>query len=185
MRDQEKKYTEVARWGFCLIVVLMATTACNGDDAPELPEVREFPGVDERLWPYFIRFEDEAEQRGVSIDLREEGITGVIEIINEENVAGTCNFNGLVPNHVMIDEAFFNAVGDIFREFIIFHELGHCSLFRDHLETQDHFGRCTSLMRSGVEDCRDNYSTATRSTYLDELFDPQFRGDIFTNQAAK
>lgn len=170
------------RLALCFLVLLVTVSACkSGDEAPEVLEIREFPGVDERLWPFFIRFEEQAEARGITIDLVQEGITGVIQPIEEENVAGTCNFNGRVPNHVMIDEAFYNAVGDLFREFIIFHELGHCSLFRDHLETEDQFGRCTSIMRSGVEDCRDNYGTTTRIGYLDELYDLQFRGDIFTN----
>jgi len=173
-----------ARLVMYFIVVIASLSACKSDDgAPEVPELREFPGVDERLWPFFIRFEDEAADRGITIDLAREGITGVIQSIDEENVAGTCNFNRQVPNHVMVDEEFFNRVNDLFREFIIFHELGHCTLFRDHLETEDQFGRCTSMMRSGVEDCRDNYSLSTRTTYLDELYDEQFRGDIFRTGA--
>lgn len=182
MWEDRKVGTQGVRLALCLLVVLISVSACkSGDEGPEEPEVREFPGVDERLWPFFIRFEEQAAQRGVNIDLVQEGITGVIQPIDEENVAGTCNFNRRVPNHVMIDEDFFNRVSDLFREFIIFHELGHCSLFRDHLETEDQFGRCTSIMRSGVESCRDNYGFNTRTTYLDELYDPQFRNDIFNN----
>lgn len=173
---------QAARLVVCLVVLVATVSACkSGDEAPEVPVAREFPGVDERLWPFFIRFEDEAADRGITIDLVREGITGIIQPIDEENVAGTCNFNRQVPNHVMVDEDFFNRVNDLFREFIIFHELGHCTLFRDHLETEDQFGRCTSIMRSGVEDCRDNYSVSTRITYLDELYDEQFRNDIFRN----
>ena len=175
-----------ARLTVCFFVLVSVVTACKSEDAapeiqPAVPEVREFPGVDERLWTYFERFEQQAAERGVVVDLVAAGITGVIVEIDEENVAGTCNFNARTPNHVMVDEEFFNRVGDLFREFIIFHELGHCFLFRDHLETEDQFGRCTSIMRSGTGECRDNYRTSTRTLYLDELYDPQFRNDIFGN----
>ena len=185
MREDRKKGMDTARIAVCLLMLTALVSACKSDDEETLPDeplAREFPGVDERLWPFFIRFEDEAAERGVIIDLAEEGITGVIVPIDEDNVAGTCNFNRNVPNHVMVDEDFFNRANVVFREFVVFHELGHCTLFRDHLETEDANGICTSIMRSGVEGCRDNYSFITRDSYLDELYDDQFRGDIFRNQ---
>ncbi|WP_421985546.1 hypothetical protein [Roseivirga sp.] len=168
-----------------LFFVGLSIVACDKtDEIPGAPMVIEgtFPGVDERLWPYFIRFEAQAESRGISIDLVAEGITGVIEPIDEENVAGVCNFNGRNPNHVMVDADFWLRAPDIFKEFIVFHELGHCSLLRDHREGADEDGRCISIMRSGLESCRDNYSVLTRTSYLDELYDPQFAEDIFTNR---
>jgi hypothetical protein len=177
MKSMETKGTRLL---ISLLVVLFSVTACGtADDGPELPEEGQFPGVDERLWPYFVRFEEQAKERGFDINLREEGITGTIESVDEENVLGVCHFNGEEPNHVVIDEEFFNAVGDMLREYVIFHELGHCSLFRNHLETADEHGYCISIMSSGLGDCRDNYITTTRSTYLDELFDPERSGDIF------
>lgn len=169
---------------FLIVLSIVAVCAsCDSDDAPEEEVVveRTFPGVDKRLWPFFIRFEDQASSRGVSVSLAEQGITGVIEEIEEENVAGTCNFNSRRSNHVMIDATFWNAASDLFREFIVFHELGHCALFRDHREDTDEFGRCLSIMRSGVEDCRDNYRTTTRTVYLDELYNTSFANDIFEN----
>lgn len=183
MWEEKNPGAKGARLIVMMLTVLVVLVACKSEDtAPEEPvepEMREFPGVDERLWAYFERFEQQAAQRGVTIDLVAEGITGVITAIDEENVAGTCNFNNRTPNHVMIDEEFFNAVGDLFKEFIIFHELGHCSLFRDHLEEEDSFGRCLSIMRSGTGNCRDNYTFNSRATYINELFDPERRNDIF------
>ena len=186
MWEDRKKAAKGGRLVMSMMMLLVLISACKSDDsAPEIvpqePEVREFPGVDERLWTYFERFELQAAARGVSVDLVAAGITGVIVPIDEENVAGTCNFNARIPNHVMIDEDFFNRVGDTFREFIIFHELGHCFLFRDHLEEEDQLGRCVSIMRSGTGECRDNYRTSTRTLYIDELFDPARRNDIFGN----
>jgi len=181
MWEEREKAAKGGHLVTVMMLMLVLVSACKTDDGPEVPEQRTFPGVDERLWTYFERFEINAAERGITVDLVAAGITGVIESIDEDNVAGTCNFNRNVPNHVMVDEQFFNQVGDLFREFIIFHELGHCFLFRDHLEEEDQLGRCVSIMRSGTGECRDNYSSNTRQPYLDELFDTDRRNDIFGN----
>lgn len=164
-----------------LLLVSSMLISCNTDDGPdEVPTVAEgtFPGVDERLWPYFARFQLEASERDIIVDLVALGITGVIEVIEEDNVAGVCSFNTRNSNHVMIDQEFWESAPDLFKEFIVFHELGHCALLRDHREGEDLGGRCISMMRSGLDGCRDNYSFVTRLAYLDELYDPSFADDI-------
>lgn len=164
-----------------LLLVSSMLLSCDTDDGTDvLPVVIEgtFPGVDERLWPYFTRFQQEASERDIIVDLVALGITGVIEVIEEDNVAGVCNFNSRSSNHVMIDQEFWESAPDLFKEFIVFHELGHCSLLRDHREGADLAGRCISIMRSGLEECRDNYSFVTRLGYLDELYDPTFANEI-------
>jgi len=138
-----------------------------------------YPDVDERLWPFFGRFEEEGKKRGISISLIAEGISGEISDIDKERVVGQCNFNRQNPNHVTIDLDFWRNADKDFREFVVFHELGHCHLFRAHRETQNTNGTCKSIMRSGNGDCFDNYNRFTRNLYLDELFDPQFAQDIF------
>ena len=165
------------------MIVLPALAACTKEEfliAPPEPEPavnRVFPGVDEALWPYFQRFEEEAALRGLEVDLVASRITGMIAQIEAENVLGQCNYQSFFPNHVTIDKAFWDRAGDRGREFVVFHELGHCELLRDHFEGVFPDGTCRSIMRSGVEGCRDNYGAATRSAYLDELFDPDRAGD--------
>lgn len=162
---------------FMALIFLM--TACNSDDGPEeVIEPGTFPGVDERLWPFFSRFEDQARLRGIEINLAQSGVTGAIIEIDEDDVAGTCNFNSRRPNHVTIDQSFWDFAPFLIREFVVFHELGHCELFRDHKEDQNEHGFCISIMRSGSQGCRDNYSNDTRPGYLDELFDPAFANDL-------
>jgi len=90
--------------------------------------------------------------------------------ISENGVAGTCSFSSHAPNHIVIDETFFNQTSELYKEMVIFHELGHCVLFRGHNEATHAAGTCASIMRSGIEGCRDNYRTTTRKSYLDELF---------------
>lgn len=139
---------------------------------------RTYPGVDEALWPYFNRYEQEAETRGLQVDLIAAEITGIIEELSDENVAGQCNYSSQAPNHVIVDESFWNDAPDRIREFVVFHELGHCDLLRDHREGSNPNGTCISIMRSGLEDCDDNYNQFTRDTYLDELFDPAFKNEL-------
>ena len=154
--------------------------ACQPDavndliEAPTVPEVRTFPDVDERLWTYFERFEAEGQARGLDIDLVAANISGVIENLEGEHIAGQCTtFGNFRPREVTIDTEFWNASSNLFKEFIIFHELGHCYLNRDHREEAFANGRCVSLMRSGTLNCRDNYNLATRDAYIAELFEPE------------
>lgn len=165
-----------------LLIGLLAS--CQPDEETVVSEpivntTKSYPGVNQELWVYFQRFEEEAEARGVAIDLRANKITGVINEISEDRVLGQCNFNPNRPNHLIIDKTFWTSASERFREFVVFHELGHCSLFREHREDTLPTGACASIMRSGKEDCRDNYSSATRNFYLNELYDEAFFDDIF------
>ncbi|MDA8693120.1 hypothetical protein N9L92_03590 [Saprospiraceae bacterium] len=160
-----------------IVAATILVVSCQNEDfqepivTPVVEEVEQvqFANVDERLWEYFESFENEAAQRGISIDLNEEGTSGEISPISDDGVAGTCQYNSHF-NHVTVDEEFWNRGSDLFREFVIYHELGHCVLHRDHEESSFDNGICRSLMRSGVEDCRDAYTEQNRSYYLDELF---------------
>lgn len=71
------------------LITLLSFSACDRDEdmSVVLVDERSFPGVDERLWPFFIRFEDRAAERGVVIDLKSDGITGVIQEIEADNIA--------------------------------------------------------------------------------------------------
>lgn len=168
----------------CSFICLLLVTACQEDEEViEEIEPREvgYPGVEEELWVYFERFEEEAFNRGLNVNLRTANITAQIEEIDENRVLGRCNFafRRFDSNRVTIDEAFWNRSGDRGREFVVFHELGHCFLNRAHREVTDGRGLCSSIMRSGTGACRDNYTQFTRTRYLDELYDTRFANDIF------
>lgn len=127
-------------------------------------------GVDPELWPFFENFEKEAAFRGLNIDLSAENLTAEIDNIQERGVLGVCQYGSAINNHITIDEPFWNSSGSLYREFVVFHELGHCVLFRDHNESMNGNGICLSIMRSGTENCRDAYTDQNRKYYLDELF---------------
>jgi len=135
------------------------------------PEVRSFNNVDERLWSYFADFEEEADRRGLSYDLTRYNLIGSIENISDEGVAGTCSYGSRSPRHVTVDLSFWQGAGFYSREMVVFHELGHCILNRDHKEETTANGFCASIMRSGTESCRTPYDAQNRNYYLNELFE--------------
>lgn len=156
-----------------MFICLITIGACIDDDLSviEQERVREFPLVDQALWPHFEAFEEAARERGFNVDLTLTDITGAIEEIHDDGVAGTCTFGGRTNlRDITIDESFWNQAPHLIREYIIFHELGHCFLGRGHTEACLPNRTYASMMRSGNGTCRDNYHTATRSYYIDELF---------------
>lgn len=161
------------KYASLLLVFLTALQACQDPEEvnPVVSPPVKFPEVDPELRPYFQRFEDEAAARGIQVDLTAAGIAGFIEEIDEENIAGQCSYPRNRPNEVTVDKSFWVRGTDLFREFIVFHELGHCFLLRPHLEEALPSGACASLMRSGNGTCLDNYHSGTRNYYIDELFD--------------
>ncbi len=130
----------------------------------------EYPNVERALWKYYAEFEEEAAKRGLFYDLNDIGVTGEISEIHDPGVAGSCQYGSAINNHVTIDQTYWNRSGELYREFVVFHELGHCALFRGHDESANNAGLCLSIMRSGLGGCRDAYSEQNRTAYLDELF---------------
>lgn len=155
-------------------------TSCFEDSSqttplPQFIEVgeatRSFDNVDTRLWVYFERFEDAATERGINFSLEEANVSGSIEEEPGHPSSGGCSqdSNGTM-HHVSIREDFWASSTPTQREILIFHELGHCYLQRQHENAVLEDGNCASLMRSGSSFCRDNYFVDTRDYYLDELF---------------
>ncbi len=124
--------------------------------------------VDDDLAGYLVRFQEEAQLRGIIVDYDKHPVEARLEL-HEENInLGWCSNNQGEPK-VIFNTLFWSILSDLDKEKLVFHELGHCILKRSHLDTSTSDGRCTSIMHSG-QACADDYSTATRSGYLDELF---------------
>ena len=130
-----------------------------------------YANVDPALVPHFRSFEQAAANFGFNVDLSTSGISGKIISINDGNIAGTCSYSSNFSHRdIEIDKSFWDRASHLYREYIIFHELGHCYLRRDHKEGCLQSGIYQSLMRSGEGGCRDNYSRTTRDYYIRELF---------------
>ena len=126
--------------------------------------------VDPEVQPYLDLFIDEAALRGLEIRIEDYALSMTIEQIERANVAGQCTQATGSYNHVIIDPVYWKGYSDEAREALVFHELGHCILDRSHLDEQDEFGYCVSLMESGSGACSMVYTLANREKYLDELF---------------
>lgn len=157
----------------CFAIALQACTQDEEAIVPEAPQARTYPNVETELHEYFRRFEEEAALKGLEVNLVNLGIIGVIDEIDEQHVIGRCSYNRFNPRLVTIDASFWNRSSDSSREFVVFHELGHCVLNRGHLEDAFSNGVCKSIMRSGTGSCFDAYNTRNRDYYIEELFEPE------------
>ena len=155
---------------FCSVLSLFSCLDEFDNQNNFTPEEEGYHNVDQRLWSYYEEFEEEARLRGFAVDLRNARISGEIDEIDENNVIGTCQYGGYSTNHVTIDDVFWARSSNLGKEFVVFHELGHCFLNRGHKEDSTSEGLCVSLMRSGNGGCQDAYNTRNRDYYLDELF---------------
>lgn len=112
------------------LLLLNLVSACTKEEDLMLPEEEQkplYPNVDEALYQYLSRFEEEACASGCNYDLTNLEINASIEEIEQEHITGQCTYNHLrSPRKVAIDRSFWNRVSDLYKEFIIFHELRHC-----------------------------------------------------------
>jgi len=148
---------------FLILIALSVMTlgGCSTEDNVE---------TDAELLPYFQIFADEAAERGFEVDYESERIEGLLQNIPNAEIKGQCFRNVDKPRKVIIDIECWNNSNDSEKEFIIFHELGHCFLDRGHLDTTRPDGNCTSIMHSRVGICPFALTSSNREGYFDELF---------------
>lgn len=134
------------------------------------PEIVVIPVVDTPLQAYFERFIVEAAVRGLDVTYATSQVDATISDIAEPNVIGQCSWNQTHKHSITLDENYWSKANDLQREFVVFHELGHCVLGLDHVDNSDANGNCTSIMTSGTGDCRVLYTNNNRGRMLDDLF---------------
>ncbi|MDD2996927.1 MAG: hypothetical protein PHP99_12060 [Paludibacter sp.] len=164
------------------LILLIALSACN-----DRTEYR----VDPEFEPYVTLFTAEAALRGYHFNFEQTGL--IIEFADlDENKAGLCHFE--TPIRIEIDESYWKAIGqypngNLLREHLIFHEMGHGILDRDHLNQLLPNGDWKSLMCGGErvdgKSWNINYADERRTYYLQELFDkntamPDFADPVFS-----
>lgn len=128
--------------------------------------------VDLELQTLYDQFADEGKKRNIEVDFASTPIEGFISNDLGTSITGQCQHDADQPDRVLVNQSYWNNATALQREFVVFHELGHCYLNRTHLDDKDSKGVCKSMMHSGSSICRNEYSAETRAAYLDELFQP-------------
>ncbi|MBK8503204.1 MAG: hypothetical protein IPL46_13890 [Saprospiraceae bacterium] len=147
----------------CLGIVLMV--ACQKEEVVTA-------SVNADLQQYFDRFAAEGKSRGIIVDFHTTMVAGILSNTLAPEISGQCQHDSNNPDRLIINQTYWLRSNAMEREFLVFHELGHCYLQRPHLDNKDSRGVCMSMMHSGASACRNEYDTQTRSAYLDELFNP-------------
>jgi len=151
-----------------LLSAITIFSSCQVDSfSPEQAVSNDIPA---ELTPYFVKFQNEARQYGVEVDYEGSEVTAELRHIDEGSVAGSCTTNGHSLRHITIDTEFWSRASHLTREMVVYHELGHCILGRDHREDAFQSGICRSIMRSGLGSCADAYTSEHRGYFVEELF---------------
>lgn len=146
-----------------LLVILL--TACGRE--PTIEEINEFS-------PYFQRFETHSIQHGrdTTGDSRVRILYGVLR----PGEIGVCEQGPFQAPRVLVGRAAWRARSDAGREALIFHELGHCLLGRDHrddltaLRLQDGRSGYAPASLMNTRGVRPDLYASDRNYYLSELF---------------
>lgn len=145
-----------------ILGLIFMTIGCSKEDVLE---------TDAELIPYFDMFAEEAALRGITVDYEAANIEGLMQQVAQPNVLGQCFRNEEKPRKVIVDIGYWNNATELDKQFLIFHELGHCFLDRSHDDSVDtDTKRCTSIMHSTPQACPFVFNDNTRADYLDELF---------------
>lgn len=160
------KSWNIATFGkFCFPILLLSLILIAGCAEEDLLE------TDPELLPYFEMFAEEGALRGIEVDYVAANIEGLTQEIAQPNVLGQCFRNEEKPRKVVVDINYWNSSSEYEKQFLIFHELGHCFLDRAHDDSVNPANnQCRSIMHSTPQACPFSLTEGNREAYLDELF---------------
>jgi hypothetical protein len=128
-----------------------------------------FYDAPDELDSYVQLFVHEGSKRGVHIDPAREGLQVIFGKV-KGNHHGSCKPNNY-PKVVTIDSVKWKYISPPHRELLLFHELAHCLLEKQHNDDTFPFGECKSWMRADQSKCKPNVMNAAwRKYYIDEIF---------------
>jgi len=144
----------------CILVLTMTNCTTHFDN-----------DIESELQIHFDTFVNEAALHDLNISLEQIDIGAYVENIEKRGTLGQCKSYSDGSKQIVIDQPFWNSASELEREYVVFHELGHCLLGRDHDDSTDASGKCTSIMQSGEGGCDGLYNLQNRNSLLNELFD--------------
>lgn len=128
---------------------------------------------DAEITPYIQEFEKRSTEYyngGISA----QGINYYFEDWGYNQIAGVCWRKGS-ERRIIINTAYWKNYSHDTREILVFHELGHCALYRDHVEIKDKNGTPISIMFPSIISPYAYFGH--RDYYIEELF----MGDDYAN----
>jgi hypothetical protein len=134
---------------------------------------------------YVQRFEDEGRLRGKSIDIKKQGLIVEFADFTGQDIVGLTKYED--PIRIQIDRTYWNENSDIYREFVLFHELGHGILgIHDHRNDTLPNGEWKSIMRGPPANSQAHNIEygKHRDYYLDELFLDNVKHPTWSYRAA-
>ena len=141
---------------FCLLA-----NACHREKTQQVPAEFE---------PYVSRFFEEARARGRQLYLSDVDLVIEKTDLADPGINGTCFTRS---HRVAIDGQYWDQAEEEEKEWLMFHELGHCVLGREHRNDKTPSGECLSILRgdeNGFTCSANLYSALWRGYYLNELF---------------
>jgi hypothetical protein len=125
------------------IVFLLIIASCGS--APPPSKGNDAVGVDFK--PYYNEFIDDLNLRNKRV--AHSGITIRFDVMRSPINVGECHYS--YPNHtVKINKNYWDKSSDTVKKIIIYHELGHCMLYRDHNNQLNSINQPMSIMYSKV-----------------------------------
>jgi len=152
-----------------LSLFIFSFSSCKKDPSEKIV-------VDPQFQPFVDSYIEEAVKRGVEVDFEKTGLSIQFGDV-PPNANGVCK--GFIKNftsahEIVIHRNRWEGFNESGKERLIYHELGHCHLYREHLIDTLGNGEWTSIMRGvapeGYGDRGFNFSGSRKQYYLDELF---------------
>jgi hypothetical protein len=137
-----------------IITLASILTGCGEEFTPQGPRP---DGVDQ----YLQSFKEDAVHYGFNFNPDDFtfNLNSNLGIVDGITVNGKCTH----PNHIEISTAFWERHDRVLQEMVIYHELGHCFLNREHTSN------FRSLMVKDIELVESLYKV-NRAAYIEELF---------------
>lgn len=156
-----------------LLFISLSWYSCDEIASPEL-------NIDPEFQPYVDEFVRQASLRGVDVDFEETGMSIQFDALTAANANGICYGvrEEVTSDHeIVIHRNNWQEAGPAARERLIFHELGHCYLYRRHTNDTLANGEWKSLLTGPPwPDYKywrgTNYTNRRKEYYIDELFNP-------------
>ena len=164
---------------FVLFLFSLFLLACNNKE--ELP-MNGVIDIAPAFQPYVDAFLTEANERGIPIDFSDTGLSLQFNTL-PMGTAAQCQEIGddrRGSHEILFDENLWAIAAPQRKEFLVFHELGHCELARAHQNDQFPNGEWRSMMQGAIQNAPLSDKNQGRPVvfygyrkeyYLDELFD--------------